>query len=71
MIGEKREKFVTDRLAPCGCFFPQHICREAEHLWDRAAHFFEMSKERGFDDESWARYLEVLGDYKGHFGREV
>ena len=57
-------------VAPCGCIFPQFKCREAEHLWARAEAFFERSKEAGFDDESWAKYLEVLADYKKHFGRE-
>jgi len=58
-------------VAPCGCIFPQHICKEAKHLWARAVAFFEKSREAGFDDESWAKYLEVLEDYKKHFGREV
>ncbi len=58
-------------VAPCGCIFPQYICKEAKHLWARAEVFFEKSEEMGFDDESWAKYLEVLADYKRHFGREM
>ena len=60
---------MRERL-PCGCVRGEYLCQEAEHLWARAAHFFCMSREADFNDESWAEYLEVLTNYKRHFGRD-